>query len=460
MAIEFARARHLSRSRGESVVHTAAYNMRSQLYERRTGEWSEDWSKKADAGSLKHHEVLLPAGVDPAYRDPSILWNAADSMERRKDSVTAREIVIALPRDSTHDDQVAIGRAFAEKHFVGKGAAVQFNVHDAGNGNPHAHLLITTRRLTDEGFAARKAVELDPQVRTIHGRRLVVEAELWGSEWRDFQNEWFRSHNKGLAVDPVAPYPGEHIGPKRFRHPRDPRIAEANARQELNTKVARDPKAALHHLRQQQQHFAGPATDRFLAKHVPDAAAQAELKIKIIRLGLEEDARANLVPSGWRQLTVEDVARELSAEYKRRLAQERHLSERFIPYTKKMRLRNEAELEEGERQLRSRWNGMGSIRRIAHELHLHRDREMERWGRERDSANRRVERWSIRQKAAQDLLGFVQRRAQMAIDEIRPEAQRELERRQRLAHGAKEELSKLELASLYVADNRLRARPI
>jgi hypothetical protein len=436
--------------------------MRSQLYERRTGEWTDDWSKKAGAASLVHHEVLLPAGVDPAYRDPGILWNAADAMEKRKDSVTAREIVIPLPRDTalSLDDRVVMAREFAWSHFVSKGIPVQINIHDTGNGNPHAHLLIATRRLTDEGFAPKKALDLDPKVRFIHGRPLVVEAEQWGSEWRDFQNEWFRARGKGITVDPVAPYPGEHIGPKRFRHPRDPRIEEATARQELNTKVARDPKATLDHLRRQQQHFTGSALDRFLEKHVPDPHERTELKHSVVKTGLEEDARADRVASGWRKLNVEDVARELSPEYKRRVAQGRHLSERVIPYAKKMRLRNEAELEEGERQLQGRWDQMGAVRRIAHQLHLHRDHDIERWGKYRDSASRRVERWSIRQKAAQDLLGFVQRRAQMAIDEIRPQAQRELARRQHLAHIAKVELSNLENTPLYQQNNRLRARSL
>src|SRR5258708_40250649 len=101
-------------------------------------------------------------------------------MERRKDSVTAREIVIPLPRDAATSlgDRIIMAREFAWSHFVSKGVPVQLNLHDSDEGNPHAHLLIATRRLSDAGFAPRKALDLDPLIRTIHGRRRSEERRV------------------------------------------------------------------------------------------------------------------------------------------------------------------------------------------------------------------------------------------------------------------------------------------
>ena len=74
------------------------------------------------------------------------------------------------------EDRIALARSFAETHFVSKGLAVQLDVHAPHEGdaeseraNWHAHLLITTRRLEGEQFNAKKARDLDPEVRLAGG---------------------------------------------------------------------------------------------------------------------------------------------------------------------------------------------------------------------------------------------------------------------------------------------------
>ena len=207
MAIQFARARYISRSTGGSAVRSAAYNERAAITSDRTGELY--YFKHRDAP--EHHEVLLPDGADPRFADSAVLWNAAEAAEKRKDAQVAREIVLALPANAelTDEDRIALARSFAEQHFVAKGLAVQLDVHRPHEGeseseraNWHAHLLITTRRLEGEGFAAKKARDLDPEVRRAGGRAVVADGEAWGELWRDHQNRYFVEHGLDIAGGP------------------------------------------------------------------------------------------------------------------------------------------------------------------------------------------------------------------------------------------------------------------
>ena len=222
VAIQFARARYIARSSGGSAVRSAAYNAREAITAERTGELY--YFKHRDAPH--HHEVLLPEGAAEQFKNASVLWNAAEAAEKRKDAQVAREIVLALPADKgiTDEDRIELARSFAAQHFVAKGLAVQLDVHAPHEGaeeseraNWHAHLLITTRRIEGENFSAKKARDLDPEVRRAGGRAVVADAAAWGALWRDHQNRYFQEHGLDLRVDPTATHAGQHIGPVRMR---------------------------------------------------------------------------------------------------------------------------------------------------------------------------------------------------------------------------------------------------
>ena len=190
MAIAFARARYISRSTGGSAVRSAAYNAREAIHAERTG--ALYYFKHRDAP--EHHAVLLPEGAGAKLADAAVLWNAAEAAERRKDAQLAREIVLALPANAelTTEDRIELARRFAIENFVSKGLAVQLDVHaphagdlESERANWHAHLLITTRRVEGEGFAAKKARDLEPEIKRIGGRAVVSEGEAWGEVWRD-----------------------------------------------------------------------------------------------------------------------------------------------------------------------------------------------------------------------------------------------------------------------------------
>ena len=291
MAIQFARARYISRSSGGSAIRSAAYNAREAIEAERTGELY--YFKHRDVP--EHHEVLLPEGADERFRDCGVLWNTAEAAEKRKDAQVAREIVLALPANAglTDEDRIALARSFAAEHFVSKGLAVQLDVHRphvaVGEGHPedgtvnwHAHLLITTRRIEGDRFAAKKARDLDPAMRSASGKSFVADGEAWGELWRAHQDRYFREHGLDFRVDATAAYTGEHIGPVRMRRVDSAAAARAEALRRANEDAARDPAQVLAALTRNNATFSERELDRYLAKHLEADEERATAKVAVL----------------------------------------------------------------------------------------------------------------------------------------------------------------------------------
>lgn len=182
MAIQFARCEYISRSTGGNACRKASYNQRDTVSCERTG---EVFSFKERGGNV-HHEILLPEGADASFKNSQVLWNEVEKCEKRINSQLAKEFVLALPDDEVVilEDRIELTRRFAQI-FVEKGVAVQCDVHSPHEGekNWHAHLLVTTRRFSEDGLTlAAKARDLDPVIRS----GVVVEGDLWGGYMAGF----------------------------------------------------------------------------------------------------------------------------------------------------------------------------------------------------------------------------------------------------------------------------------
>ena len=265
MAIQFARCEYVSRSTGGNACRKALYNQRNELRCERTGEL---FSFKAREGNV-HHEILLPDGVSEKFKNSSVLWNEVEACEKRINSQVAKEFVLALPDDAevTLEDRIELSRRFSQI-LVERGVAVQLDLHSPHDSekNWHAHLLVTTRRLSEDGLSlAAKARDLDPVIR---GGK-VVEANIWGEIWRDLQNSCFEEKGYDLRVDPIGIVPQEHLGPVRMRHHMNEALLRAELLQKANEKVAQDPQAVLEEMIRNRSVFTQKDVECFLAKHVP-----------------------------------------------------------------------------------------------------------------------------------------------------------------------------------------------
>ena len=71
--------------------------------------------------------------------------------ERQKNSQLARDVEIALPRELSKAEAVALAREYVAEQFVSRGMVVDLNVHWGvgadGGAQPHAHAMLTMRRI-------------------------------------------------------------------------------------------------------------------------------------------------------------------------------------------------------------------------------------------------------------------------------------------------------------------------
>ena len=204
----------VSRGKGKSAVAAAAYRSGEKL----TNEWdglTHDYTKK---GGVVHSEILLPAHAPPAFSDRSILWNSVELSEKSNNAQLAREVEIALPVELSREEQTRLVREYCSSQFVSKGMIADFNLHDTGGGNPHAHILLTMRPLDEKGAwlpKSKKEYVLDEngeKIRLPSGRYKTRKvdlvdwndrenAEVWRRAWADLANEFLERNDCPERID-------------------------------------------------------------------------------------------------------------------------------------------------------------------------------------------------------------------------------------------------------------------
>ena len=137
----------VSRGMGRSVVAASAYMSCSRLYNDYDG-IQHDYTRKQ---GLIWQDVFLPPQAPQEWRDREQLWNAVEAAEKTKDSRLAREIIVALPVELDHDEQIALTSAYVSQQFVADGMCADVAIHDTDGHNPHAHILLTMRPLNENG---------------------------------------------------------------------------------------------------------------------------------------------------------------------------------------------------------------------------------------------------------------------------------------------------------------------
>lgn len=218
MAIAFAQVSIHSRAKGHSALAASSYRTASKLYDKRTG-ITYDYSKRGD---IIFSEILLPDGSSLEYQDREFLWNQVELAEKRGDAQICKDIVLALPRELSTEHHIELTKRFATNYFVEQGLPVDFAIHDHGDGNPHAHILTTTRRLEHNKFSRYKARDLNP----VFAKQFIVEQDYWGERWRECQNDYFIEHQLDLSVDLNHIISERHEG--RFRNETEHYKAEEN----------------------------------------------------------------------------------------------------------------------------------------------------------------------------------------------------------------------------------------
>ena len=180
----------IGRSAGRSITAAAAYRAACELTCARYGE-HHDYTRKQ---GVVHSEILMPPIAPAHLRDRATLWNAVEAAERRKDAQLAREVQLSLPHELTPAQRRDLVRSFVSDHFVSHGMIADVSIHaphrDGDGRNHHAHVLLTMRQVTGEGFGKK-----------VRDWNAPKQLEAWREAWAHHQNQAFQRLGLSVRVD-------------------------------------------------------------------------------------------------------------------------------------------------------------------------------------------------------------------------------------------------------------------
>ena len=173
---------------GRSIVSIAAYRAAEKLKDH-SRDITFDYSRKEH---VEYSAILAPAGSPDWVYDREKLWNAVEAREDRAkrpaEAQLAREVLVTLPRELSAEQCAELVHAFVEEQFVSKGMVADISIHrpsaSDGGEQPHAHILLTMRRLEDGEFTSK--------------------ARDWNWKINEWRPAWQEHANRALAEAGIA----------------------------------------------------------------------------------------------------------------------------------------------------------------------------------------------------------------------------------------------------------------
>ena len=191
MAIAFVRGNVISRQKGQSVVASAAYRacekLRDDRHCRDPDYKDPDYSAKSGhlAGGL-----ILPGGVKWTREE---LWNAVEAFEKRIDARLAKELMVALPKELSNEENKALAEDIAKlvsKEIHSDGSedeyCVDWNMHA-----PHEEAVCDEEGnfLLDKG--GKRILEKNDNIH----EHILISERAWDSELGTFKRLKDRNRN-------------------------------------------------------------------------------------------------------------------------------------------------------------------------------------------------------------------------------------------------------------------------
>lgn len=234
MAIYSLHTKIISRSSGRSSIGASAYRSGEKLSNERDG-LIHDYTKRKD---VIHNEIIVPDHAPNWANDREKLWNEVEKIEKSKDSQLARELMVALPKELDHQQQIELVREYSKNNFVKEGMVVDFAIHDKGEGNPHAHIMLTMRPFEKDGSwgaKGKKEYILDSQGQKIKLKSGAYKSrkvettdwnkketlEKWRENWANVSNKHLekagykeRIDHRSYEQQGIEKAPSKHIGVK------------------------------------------------------------------------------------------------------------------------------------------------------------------------------------------------------------------------------------------------------
>ena len=340
MATYFLRTKHISRGKGARATRAAAYRAGERIRDERTSE-VYDCSDRRD---VAYKEVVLPADLavrlDMAWtQDRSVLWNAAEHAGLRRNSRLARELLVLVPQELSPAQRADLVRNFAGELADKYRCAVDVCLHQPRPGadarNHHAHLLMTTREVTPDGFGRRTDLEHNGQERRrvgLSGSSLDEYLRI-RERWAEVTNESLRQAGLTARVD--------HRSLERQGIDREP-VPSIPERVFYAERKRGVPSAAGDAIRARHR-------ERMEARRVPGERARvvdrqkAELRDRASKELKEREAQPKRIPWG-------ALSREERNAHRRARYEERRVVERKDPVREAQRRESSRLAERARRQ--------------------------------------------------------------------------------------------------------------
>lgn len=221
MAIYHLAAKIISRNKGRSAIAAAAYRAGEIIACERTG-LVFDFRRKKE---VAYRQIFAPKNSPDWVFDRARLWNEVEMAEKRRDAQLCREVEVALPHELPRKTQIALLQEFIERQFIKEGMVADVALH-AKDGNVHAHILLTLRHITPNGFGQK-----------CRSWNTTDQIEKWRIAWESYANRKLsalgskaRLDHRSLKAQGLPYLPTVHEGVNRYLADK----GELSFRQELN----------------------------------------------------------------------------------------------------------------------------------------------------------------------------------------------------------------------------------
>uniref|UniRef100_UPI001918D4D9 MobQ family relaxase n=1 Tax=Psychrobacter urativorans TaxID=45610 RepID=UPI001918D4D9 len=204
MAIYHLSTKPVSRSSGRTATASIAYRAGIAIKDKRTGK-EHDYTKRSGVVETSLH---TPNNLKI---DRAELWNLAETTETRKNSRTAREIVVNLPYELSEQDRSELINEFAKDLADKYGVAVDVAIHtpdkEGDDRNHHAHIMLTTRkleRLESGKITLTSKSQLEMSNTQLKERGLPSakdELKTIRKQWADLTNGYMKELNIPVTID-------------------------------------------------------------------------------------------------------------------------------------------------------------------------------------------------------------------------------------------------------------------
>ena len=278
MAIYHFTVKTISRSKGQSAVRCAAYRRATKLFDERTQK-NENYLNKS---GVVFSKLLIPESA-PAWlkeianlenkqkhRGAEMLWNQVEQREKMETSQVAREIEFALPIELNQEQCIVLAREYITDQFIIRGMIADWSVH-WDEGNPHVHVMLTMREITETGFGNKQ--------RQWNNKQLLQE---WREQWAQYVNFHLKMHNYDIRID-HRPYQeqgidliptlhqGKAVTDMESRGITTDIMREANVIREQNLhKIAQNPDILFKKIHAQQDNFSEQKVIQELGRYISD----------------------------------------------------------------------------------------------------------------------------------------------------------------------------------------------